>query len=175
MKTLYVCLIALCVSAFVLWPILFLEGGNLSKNDSRTRDSGRHREMAGCIPIYKGKLYVLNGRRSKMYGFPKGGVHKGERAYAAAGREAFEEMGIMGKIDTIPIVKDKNVEWFLMEVTKVSEDWEERHERFRYLMTPGEILMHTEVKPRAKRLLKKVMASEGGRRMDARIKSSQEN
>ncbi|MDR2666293.1 MAG: NUDIX domain-containing protein [Endomicrobium sp.] len=46
--------------------------------------------MRNCEPVF----LLVNSKRSRLWGFPKGHVEKGESEFETATREIFEETGI---------------------------------------------------------------------------------
>ncbi|KAI5171415.1 diphosphoinositol-polyphosphate diphosphatase [Nematocida sp. LUAm3] len=158
MKLWIAILLGISVSLFVLWPI-FLAGTEHAKIPKKIKNDP-NRKLAGCIPIYKGSILLLSSRKKHKLTLPKGGVDDGEEMYYAAGRETVEEMGIIGKIDTVPIVKEAGVEWFILEVTHILDEWKERHERIRKLMTIESALLNSEVRAMAKIVIKAALKEE---------------
>ena len=70
-------------------------------------EKASHRDLAGVIPYRlgnKGKPeFLMITNDDGEWVFPKGGIDKGESGREAAGREAFEEAGIEGKVKKSPI------------------------------------------------------------------------
>ncbi|OAG31317.1 diphosphoinositol-polyphosphate diphosphatase [Nematocida displodere] len=144
--------IGLAICLFVLWP-LFLGRGE--KRKSLAQAGKKHgRKMVGCIPIYKGQVYLVSGRRTKKLILPKGGVDHQEEPFYAAGKEALEEAGVIGEIDREPALTESGIDWYILDVKKVLNDWKERHERIRQLMTLEDALLHSEVRALTKIVLK---------------------
>lgn len=164
MKLLQIGLLTLGVFAFVLWPILFYgRGRKLTKKEERMMRKEIHkrtRRMAGAIPVYEGKVFLISSRKTRKLVFPKGGVEPGEAAYITAGRETIEEGGLVGRIDTEPVYEDERTSWHVLEVTRILEGWRERSERFRLLLGVPELLMHSEVKGATKEVLRHVLSRE---------------
>lgn len=72
---------------------------------SSMNTAARDIQQAGAICYRRdgnGELVVLliGSRRNGRWGVPKGHFDPGESSYAAARREAFEEAGVIGTVDT---------------------------------------------------------------------------
>ncbi len=94
---------------------------------------------------------LITSRETRRWVIPKGNIGKGQSARAAAELEAYEEAGVRGDADNIPlgfytylkIMEDGTaqptvVEVFAMHVTKEAKDWPEKAERERLWVTPQE-------------------------------------
>lgn len=144
------------VCLFVLWP-MFLSFRSPVSQPLRIK-KGRY--LAGCIPMKDGKLFLINTRRNNKFVFPKGGIEKGENGYYAAGKEAIEEAGVIGKIDKEPLFTENGVVWYALEVTKVLADWKEKHERVRILVDPQDALINSQVRAITKNVIKSLLKVE---------------
>jgi len=110
-----------------------------------------HREIAGpqygAIPytIVDGQLVLLliTSRGRGQWIFPKGGLIDGMTPWDSAAREAFEEAGVEGEIESKPIgsyflpVTDERpqpveVKMYPLLVTEQREDWQEQGLRYRH-------------------------------------------
>ncbi|KAI5188724.1 diphosphoinositol-polyphosphate diphosphatase [Nematocida sp. AWRm77] len=120
----------------------------------------QNRKMVGCIPVHNGSLYLVTGRNKYKLLFPKGGSPDSEKGYYSAGKEALEEVGLIGNIDTEPITKEGEIDWYILEVTRVLDDWKERHERLRMKMSIDDVLQHSEVRAATKVVLKSAIIAE---------------
>jgi len=165
MKTKFAVLIGVGVCAFVLWP-MFIAGPSTKMRLKRAKDK---RAFAGCIPLKDGKVFLINGRKKHKFLLPKGGIEEGEMGYYAAGKEALEEAGVIGKIDMEPITREGGVDWYIMDVEKVLSTWKEQHERIRQEMALEDALLHSEVRAVVKVVLKSAARAEKGK-PDPRIK-----
>jgi len=120
------------------------------------------REQAGVIPFRrkKGTLEVclIRNKGRKKWKIPKGFVDPGETAEQAALKEAWEEAGLKGRLIGEPIGTYEYDKWgyeltvavYLMEVTDVEDEWEERRFRERGwspFETAFEMLKRHPVKP----------------------------
>ncbi|KAI5187031.1 diphosphoinositol-polyphosphate diphosphatase [Nematocida homosporus] len=155
-------LIGIAVCAFVLWPIL-LRGPQKRYSAKKTKKAKKNnpaRKIVGCIPILDGQVFLVNGRRKHKLTLPKGGVDNNEPPYYAAGKEALEEAGLIGEIDTTPSFTEAGIDWYMMKVTRVLDDWKERHERVRKQMTLEDALLHSEVRAITKVVLKQAVLVE---------------
>lgn len=150
-------LIGVGVCAFVLWPV-FISAG--ARGRLRAKKAKLPRRLVGCIPVHKGEVYLITGRAKHKLSFPKGGLEAAQTPYYAAGKEALEEIGLIGNIDVESITRDGDIDWYIMEVTRVLDDWKERHERIRVKMTVEEVLLHSEVRAVAKVVLKSAIVAE---------------
>ncbi|KAI5191927.1 hypothetical protein NEMIN01_1745 [Nematocida minor] len=171
------------VCLFVLWPIFLRRKHSEAPADDtnsinssmrsyrRMPKSKQNRNMVGCIPIMNGKVFIVNGRHSDKFIFPKGGQEKNEKGYYSAGKEALEEVGVIGNIDKEPIFRMDNVDWYILEVTKVLPEWKERHERIRVLIDAENALLNAEVRAVTKNLIKAVIKKESVKK-EPRVKNS---
>jgi 8-oxo-dGTP pyrophosphatase MutT (NUDIX family) len=115
--------------------------------------------QAGAIPytVLEGRavFLIITSRRTGRWIFPKGGVIEGMTPWDSAAREAFEEAGIEGEIETAPIgtyrdSKTLGIRRLLIEVdlyplrlVRQLDDWPEMRNRNR----------HWVILPEARRLL----------------------
>lgn len=119
-------------------------------------------KQSGVIPVYKGKVVVITARGSKRWIIPKGSIEWELSAQESAAREALEEAGIKGvvlpdEIGTYTYEKlggSYKVRLYYMEVTKLKDNWDEKHFRKRKLLTPKQAIK--KVVPAA---VSKIMAS----------------
>lgn len=101
----------------------------------------------GALPyqIVDGQLVVLliTSRGRGKWIFPKGGQMEGMTPWESAAREAYEEAGVEGEIETTPIgsyilpvtderPKPVEVKMFPLLVTSQREDWKEMGQRYRH-------------------------------------------
>jgi 8-oxo-dGTP pyrophosphatase MutT (NUDIX family) len=99
----------------------------------------------------KPEVMLVTSRETKRWIIPKGWAKKSLGACAMAEREAFEEAGIKGRVDCHPVGQYRynkrmadgsfvecDVSVFLLQVTKVLDDWPEKGQRDRAWMTPAE-------------------------------------
>tara|TARA_R110002110_G_scaffold79732_14_gene208098 strand:- start:5244 stop:5705 length:462 start_codon:yes stop_codon:yes gene_type:complete len=117
----------------------------------RTRLSARRpatERQAGAIPyaVVDGQVAVLlvTSRRTGRWIFPKGGLMEGLDAHETAAREAHEEAGVEGIIQTTPLgmwhttkwrgvrVEPIEVDMFPLLVTCQHDSWEEQEQRRRH-------------------------------------------
>jgi 8-oxo-dGTP pyrophosphatase MutT (NUDIX family) len=100
-------------------------------------------KQSGVIPyrVRDGKIEVLliTTRKSQSWVIPKGGVCKGMSPQDSAAKEAWEEAGVIGQVNTKKFGGYKyqkggntyQVNLFLLPVEKILEDWPEATERER--------------------------------------------
>src|SRR5262245_42023538 len=95
--------------------------------------------QAGAIPLKNGRLCLITSRNGKRWVIPKGLIEPGQTAGETALQEAWEEAGLVGALDPEPVgsyVYEKegntyHVTVFVMRVTKVAQEWQERDFRRR--------------------------------------------
>lgn len=105
-------------------------------------------KQSGVVPVYKGKLVLVTARGSDRWIVPKGMIGWHLTALESAAKEAREEAGAKGvvhpeEIGTYTYQKmggRYKVKLFLMEVTKLKDDWEEKAFRKRKLFTPKQAI-----------------------------------
>lgn len=182
--------VGVIVCLFVLWPLFLRKGGvsdrlkkSVEEGSSKNHElvnSTYHRKkskkkmkrnMVGCIPIMKGKIFMINGRHTEKFIFPKGGQEKGEEGFYSAGKEALEKMGVIGLIDRIPIFRLGDIDWYVLKVSKVLPDWKERHERIRVLLDVENALLNAEVRATTKNVIKELIKKEE-KKKNPRIRNS---
>ncbi|MGV3651832.1 MAG: NUDIX hydrolase [Devosia sp.] len=101
----------------------------------------------GALPytVRDGQLIVLlvTSRGRGKWIFPKGGHIVGMTPWESAAREAYEEAGVEGEIEQVPIgsyflpvtaerPKPVEVQIFPLRVTHQREDWKEQGQRYRH-------------------------------------------
>ena len=114
--------------------------------------------QSGAIPytIVEGRavFLLITSRRSGRWIFPKGTPIEGHAPWQVAAREAYEEAGIEGEIETTPIGAYRtlkqtippafmDVDMYPLRLLRQLDDWPERGKRHR----------HWVILPEAKRLL----------------------
>ncbi len=113
---------------------------------SRTKQ--RYFKQSGVIPVYKGKVVLITARGSRRWITPKGSVEWELSAQDSAAKEALEEAGIKGQvfpeeIGTYTYEKMDGrykVRLYFMEVTKLKDNWDEKHFRKRKLVSPKQAI-----------------------------------
>ncbi|TAE61675.1 MAG: NUDIX domain-containing protein [Nostocales cyanobacterium] len=107
------------------------------------KKSNKIYKQSGVIPyrVTDGKIEVLliTTRKSQKWVIPKGGVCKGMTPHDSAAKEAWEEAGVVGRVNTKKIGAYKyrkrgnlyRVNLFWLPVERVLEDWPEAAERER--------------------------------------------
>jgi 8-oxo-dGTP pyrophosphatase MutT (NUDIX family) len=117
---------------------------------------GLGRQFAALpVRIHKGRLEVMlvTSRDTGRWVLPKGWAEKRLSGRALAGKEAFEEAGILGEVSTYPVgtyrygkrlplsqILDCRVKVYRLEVNRVLEDWPERAQRQRQWFTLSEAM-----------------------------------
>lgn len=109
------------------------------------------RNQSGVVPYRynkRGELQImLISKTPGKWVMPKGGIEKNMTPVASALKEAGEEAGINGKVEsflgTMQYTKDgklQHVQWYLMKVTKEHSTWDEDYMRDRKWMDPAKAL-----------------------------------
>jgi len=108
---------------------------------SSTPTSPRDIQQAGAICYRRNENGVLSillvgSRRSGRWGIPKGHLDPGETSHLAAGRESFEEAGVVGAVErdvfgTFSYTKDSSPHCYqvavhLLDVSRLSADFPEK-------------------------------------------------
>jgi 8-oxo-dGTP pyrophosphatase MutT (NUDIX family) len=113
----------------------------------------KSRNQYGALPVSMrdGNLYVMlvTSRETRRWIIPKGWPEKRLAPHALAAREAYEEAGLVGRIEKRPIGRyryDKRlksdkmvpcvVDVYLLNVENELDDWPEKAERERRWMLP---------------------------------------
>lgn len=109
------------------------------------------RFQSGVVPYRfnkKGELEILLiSKKNGGWSMTKGGIEKDMSPIASAQKEALEEAGIIGTVESylgsMKYVKQgqkQDVQWYLMSVTKEKNKWDESEVRERKWMTPKKAL-----------------------------------
>ena len=107
--------------------------------------SGEYIRQAAALPIRRQvRLPHPSLQRNKRWVIPKGWIEPGQTAGETALQEAWEEAGLLGALDKEPIgsyLYEKeghtyHVIVFVMRVTQVAQDWQERSFRERAWVSP---------------------------------------
>lgn len=116
---------------------------------------GRARRQSAALPLCETaegpRLVLITSRETRRWVVPKGWIEPREPAHLGAAREAFEEAGLSGEVERVPIgrygyekklargvIAPTEVLVFRFRVTALLEDWPERAERERRLFPPEE-------------------------------------
>jgi diphosphoinositol-polyphosphate diphosphatase len=129
------------------------------------------RLVAGVVPTNKEKTYVLLIQSTRRNGWvlPKGGWETDEECNEAAEREAWEEAGIVCKMDwdlgkitetrtAKQISKDAPkalYNFYEATVVKEEDEWPEKHKRSRKWFTYAEAAEHLKARPELAEALKR--------------------
>src|SRR5476651_432762 len=107
---------------------------------------GEYIRQAAALPLRRGRVCLITSRNGKRFVIPKGWIEPGQTAGETALQEAWEEAGLVGSLDREPIgsyLYEKegqtyHVIVFVMRVTQVAQDWQERSFRERaWVSTAG--------------------------------------
>jgi 8-oxo-dGTP pyrophosphatase MutT (NUDIX family) len=105
-------------------------------------------ERSAAIPIIKDKsgfnvvLVTTKPKEKDNWIFPKGQVELGMTAYDSAAKEAFEEAGVIGRINSTLFDQYQHQKWggkmlvkvYTLEVTEILETWDEMRDRNRQIV-----------------------------------------
>jgi 8-oxo-dGTP pyrophosphatase MutT (NUDIX family) len=110
-------------------------------------DTGPMARQSGAIPYAfvdgRAVFLIITSRRTGRWIFPKGSAIEGKTPWEVAAHEAFEEAGVEGEIETVPIGVYRDVkidgprrtpievELYPLRVVREIEDWPEKHSRNR--------------------------------------------
>lgn len=101
---------------------------------------------SGVVPLVHGgdelQVVLITNRRGR-WGFPKGLIEDGYTAWDSAAKEALEEAGVTGRIQSEPCstyihrkwYQDQPVAMYLMAVEDLLESWDEDHLRGRTVLS----------------------------------------
>jgi 8-oxo-dGTP pyrophosphatase MutT (NUDIX family) len=109
-------------------------------------------QQAAAIPLRAGRICLVTSSSGKRWVIPKGCVEPGKTAVEIALQEAWEEAGLVGRIDPDPVGTYLYEKWdrlhhvtvFLMKVTRAVDDWPERLRRERCWLTTRQALFRIE-------------------------------
>ena len=118
--------------------------------------SDNKREVAGAIPIYEKNKIVLVENWKGNFIFPKGGIKQGESPEEACSREAKEEGGIEGTVNSEKSITKKGILFFVMEVSKLVEDYKENTSRKRLVLDINEVKDNKKVPKYIKEILEEL-------------------
>ncbi|CAN8139014.1 NUDIX hydrolase [Thiomicrorhabdus sp. 6S2-11] len=105
-------------------------------------------ERSAAIPIIKDKsgfnvvLVTTKPKEKDNWIFPKGQVELGMTAYDSAAKEAFEEAGVIGRINSTLFDQYQHQKWggkmlvkvYTLEVTEILDTWDEMRDRNRQIV-----------------------------------------
>jgi len=131
----------------------------VGRSNQRYNTTGE-RLVAGVVPVSQDGNYVMliQSTRRKGWVLPKGGWESDETCEEAAAREAWEEGGIVVRIDyTLNTIEEKRpaksskerAKYYFYQATVLEEyeDWPERHKRERRWFTYSQALQALESRP----------------------------
>jgi len=119
--------------------------------------SSRKPHSAGVLPIYGNKLVFITNSQGNYYIFPKGHVEAGEESHEAAQRESQEEAGIEGPTDREPFFCIRDINYHVMRVEQMRDQYLESDQRERLLMDAQEALKHEKVAKYVKDVIEKAL------------------
>jgi 8-oxo-dGTP pyrophosphatase MutT (NUDIX family) len=140
-------------------------------SERRKPKSGRQVQYAALPYRAKGKsqleIMLVTSRGTRRWIIPKGWPKRGMPPHDTAAREAFEEAGVVGKVNKRPIgsypydkILDKGdkascrVEVFALRVTRQHKHWPEEHQRKIGWYAPAEALRFVR-EPHLRRIIRK--------------------
>jgi len=102
--------------------------------------------QSGVIPVIDGRVVLITARRSERWIIPKGHLEKGLSPADSAAKEALEEAGLVGRVEGTAAGEYRyrkygrlfSVEVYPLFIEKMLDEWEERRERQRLVVTPEE-------------------------------------
>ena len=100
--------------------------------------------QAAAIPVRNGRLCLVTSRSAKRWIIPKGLIEPGQTAAEAALQEAWEEAGLVGRLNPKPVGSFQYAKYggtchvlvFVLHVTEVASVWPEQEFRTRAWLTP---------------------------------------
>lgn len=113
----------------------------------------RVERQAGALAYLPGRPFrfvLVTSRRTQRWIFPKGGIEEGLNGPATAVREAWEEAGVLGPAEPLPVGRYRSrkirppnawqleVELFAVAVREVRDRWPEETQRLRRFVTVDE-------------------------------------
>lgn len=113
------------------------------------------KKQYGVIPYTTGKngkpykkILLITSRTNGFWIFPKGNLMKNKTVYETAAQEAYEEAGIRGTVDQEHAYKSKyshnghkhELILFPMKIDDILDEWPEKHQRKRQLVTVDKAL-----------------------------------
>lgn len=127
----------MAIAAFKIYKLIYQESTQMSRKTHKIF------KQSGVIPyrVKDGKIEVLliTNRSRENWVVPKGGLCKGMSPPDSAAKEAWEEAGVIGQVNTqkLGVYKYRKrgntyrVNLFLLPVESVLEDWPEASQRER--------------------------------------------
>ncbi len=110
------------------------------------KTDGSLRKLAAALPVIYGedgiKVVLITSKTTRRYIPTKGAIRTGEKPRHCAEREALEEAGVIGTVSRKPIAHiagangAPSVPLYLLTVETLLDDWAERLERERLVLTP---------------------------------------
>ncbi len=102
--------------------------------------------QSGAIPILNGQVVLITSRKSKRWIIPKGVIESNMSPWESAAKEAEEEGGIVGEIDSTELGSYQYHKWggecnvlvYRLRVQTLLHEWEEQHMRSRGVFSPCE-------------------------------------
>ncbi|MBF0586619.1 NUDIX hydrolase [Prosthecochloris sp. N3] len=113
--------------------------------------------QSGVLPVIDGKTVLITTRRSRHWIIPKGVVERGMSPDRSAAKEAFEEAGLVGDVQSRGIGSFCYRKWggictvhvYPLYVSKLLDEWEESMFRKRKVVPFGkaaEMVHHHELR-----------------------------
>ena len=104
--------------------------------------------QAAALPVKDGQVCLVTSSSGRRWVIPKGMLEPGKSSAEIAMQEAWEEAGLVGRLQPTPIGTYYYQKYggtclvtvFLMHVTEVLEDWPERTVRNRVWLPPEEAI-----------------------------------
>lgn len=109
------------------------------------------RQPAGAIPVTKEGKIILVSNKKQNFILPKGGLKKKEHFWQAALREAEEEAGVIGNISTKIAGNINGIPYYILYVTLLKENFDEKEKRKRIILSKDELLEENRIPEKNKK------------------------
>ncbi|HLW67879.1 MAG TPA: NUDIX hydrolase [Gemmataceae bacterium] len=104
--------------------------------------------QAAALAVKDGQVCLVTSSSGRRWVIPKGMLEPGKTSAEIAMQEAWEEAGLVGRLQTAPLGTYQYQKYggtclvtvFLMHVTEVADDWPERDVRTRVWLQPEEAI-----------------------------------
>lgn len=103
------------------------------------------RTVVGALPILDGQKVLFVMSKGEHWILPKGGVKENERPHDAATREAFEEGGVVGRVELEPFCAKRDISFYVLKVATILDSYPEAQERQRTIMKMEDTLENTQI------------------------------
>ncbi len=102
--------------------------------------------QSAAIPIFGGKIVLVTSRGRSTWTVPKGVIERTMTPWDSAAKEALEEAGVVGQVETDAIGSYSYEKWggecvvqvYRLHVESLLDEWEEMDQRERVCIAPNE-------------------------------------